>query len=263
MKPSERLALAVRNAIAEQSKKTDKKPTISDKSELSQFLRNAKKDLNESVSPVVWHFCWFDAISSILRTDILRFSLSEVDRNEHPGVTGYRKKTPYYLCTTRSKSSHEGYSRLVSHDNRDGYARIQLDGNALNTICHGKATDYFGTRDDKDFFGKRAVQKRAENGTLGPVSDYKKVGSLIDNEKEDTVWYRYPQLPNAHKYIQRVDVLIPNKESMKENMSLCYVLKRNADRRGIPIYFYTDMTEFDRQSDKTFTPQVPPSESRS
>lgn len=219
--------------------------------------------LNERVSPVVWHFCWFDAISAILRKNEFRLTRSNIDREEHPGVTGYTERSPYYLCTTRSKSSAEGYSRLVSNDNREGYARIQLDGDALNNVCRGKASDYFGTRSDTELMGKRAINKRAENGNLPSVSNYREISSLIDNEKEDTVWYKAATLPNANKYIQRVDILIPTKESMKENETLCYVLKRNAERLGVPIFFYSDISEFDKQSDKIFNPQTPPSLSRS
>lgn len=209
--------------------------------------------INERLSPVVWHFCWFDALSSILRTNSFRLSESHVDRDALPGVTGYSEKRPYYMCTTRSKNSSEGYSKIVSDDNREGYARIQLDGDALNSVVHAKASDYFGSRSDDDIAGKRALYKGIERGHYKgkTVNDIyaKKYSPIQDNEKEDTIWYNQPIIPNANRCIQRIDVLIPTEESMKENAQLFKVLRNNAARLNIPIYFYTNQKDMDLQRD--------------
>lgn len=212
--------------------------------------------LTEMLSPVVWHFCWFDALSSILRTNSFRLSESHVDREALPGVTGYSEKRPYYMCVTRSKNSGEGYSKIVSDDNREGYARIQINGDALNSVVHAKASDYFGNRSDGDIAGKRALYKGIENGhyagkTVRDIQN-KKYGPVQDNEKEDTIWYNKPVIENVNRYIQRIDVLIPTEESMKENASLFGVLYRNAARLNIPIFFYTNMKDMDLQTNNTF-----------
>lgn len=214
--------------------------------------------INERLSPVVWHFCWFDALSSILRSNSFRLSESHVDRDALPGVTGYSEKRPYYMCTTRSKNSGEGYSKIVSDDNREGYARIQLDGDALNSVVHAKASDYFGNRSDDDIAGKRALYKGIERGHYQgkTVNDIyaKKYSPIQDNEKEDTIWFNQPAIPNANKYIQRIDVLIPTEESMKENARLFKTLNNNAARLNIPIYFYTNQKDMDLQRDNQYNP---------
>lgn len=212
--------------------------------------------LTEMLSPVVWHFCWFDALSSILRTNTFRLSESHVDRETLPGVTGYSEKHPYYMCVTRSKNSGEGYSKIVSDDNREGYARIQINGDALNSVVHAKASDYFGNRNDGDIAGKRALYKGIEKGyyagkTVQDIQN-RKYGPVQDNEKEDTIWYYKPVIENVNRYIQRVDILIPTEESMKENASLFNMLSRNANRLGIPLHFYTNIKDMDLQTDNTF-----------
>ena len=142
-----------------------------------------KKQLNEITSPVVWHFCWFDNLLGILQTNSFKLSKSNVDREQFPGVTGFSSKRPYYFCTTRSKSSSDGYSDLVTNDNQEGFARIQFDGNALNNITHSKASDYFGERGEPHH-GKRAFFNAIKNGKKQYLNIHNK-----ENEREDTIWY--------------------------------------------------------------------------
>lgn len=222
---------------------------------LNKIIKEAIKHcLNEMASPVVWHFCWFDNITSILRTNMLKLSLSEINTDKVPGSRGYSNKHPYYLCTTRSKNSFEGYSNIVSNDNREGYARIQLNGDKLNNICHAKASDYFGNREDNMIAGKRALYKGIEQGHYSDkpmAQNYKNIGSIRDNEKEDTIWYYKPYIKNASKYIERVDILVYDEQSFNENKQVLLNIKKYANRLSIPIFFYTNIKDFDMQNNNT------------
>lgn len=214
--------------------------------------------LNERISPVVWHFCDFEAISSILQTNTFHLSESHVDRDELPGVTGHSEKRPYYMCMTRSKNSREGYSRIYSDsDNQEGFARITIDGDALNNISHGKASDYFGSRDDGNIIGKRALYKGIEKGHYNNISQvYKQnYGPIQDNEKEDTVWYNKPEITNANRYIVRVDIFISNQDSLKENWNTFVNQQSWGQKIGVPVYFYTNLKDFDMQNNKCLNPQ--------
>ena len=223
-------------------------------------MNTDKTVLTERLSPVLWHFCWLDSMLNILRTNSFQLSESEVDREALPGVAGWTKRCRWYMCTTRSKTSDEGYSKIVSDDNREGYARIQLDGDALNSVARGKASDYFGKRGEEDVMGKRLLYKNIESGKYNgkTVADVygEKYGPVQDNEKEDTLWYNKNVLPNANKYIQRVDVLIPTQETLRDNLQLFKMIHSAAVYLHIPVFFYTKKKEMDLQTDKTVDIQL-------
>lgn len=214
--------------------------------------------LTERLSSVLWHFCDFEAISAILRTNSFKLSQSNVDREELPGVTGYSDKRNYYMCFTRSRNSKEGYSRIFSDsDNHEGYARITINGDALNNIAHGKASDYFGSRDDEYIDGKRALYKNIEKGKYKSIEQaYKQnYGPVQDNEKEDTLWYDKPEIKNANRYIVRVDIFISTEKSFKENWDIFVSQQSWGQRIGVPVYFYTNLKDFDAQNDRCINPQ--------
>lgn len=104
---------------------------------------------------------------------------------------------------------------LVTDDNQEGFVRLQLNGDKLNNIAHGKASDYFGERDINPHHGKRVFYNAIDNNK----KDYLKVLNK-ENEKEDTLWYYKDTIPNFNKYIQRVDICIPNQQSFNENKQI-------------------------------------------
>lgn len=214
-------------------------------------------ELTESISPIVWHFTDFEAASAILQTNSFRLSQSNVDRDKLPGVTGYSEKRNYYMCMTRSKNSNEGYSKMFSDkDNHDGFVRFQINGSALNNIAHGKASDYFGSRDDKMMMGKRALYRGIERGLSDKTIQQRyqqKYNSIQDNEKEDTVWYNKPTISNANRYISRIDVFIATEQSFKENYGVFQTLQSRAQKLNIPIYFYGNLKDIDLQTNRTVT----------
>ena len=201
-----------------------------------------KEIINEMVSPVIWHFCWLDNLLGILETNSINLGKSEVDRDKLPGVTGYSQKRPYYLCTTRSKLSSDGYSDLVTNDNQEGFVRIQLDGNKLNSIVHAKASDYFGDRNEP-VHGKRAFYNAVEKGQEKYYHVLNK-----ENEREDTIWYHKDKISNINKYIQRIDVCIPNKQSFNVNQEMILNIVNLANGLNIPLFIYNNIRDFDKQN---------------
>lgn len=185
--------------------------------------------LQELASPVLWHFCWLDNLQGILSSNSFKLSQSDVDREVLPGVTGYSSRRNYYFCATRSKNSSEGYSRIVSNDNWEGYARLTLDGDALNSITHTKASDYFGSREG--------------------VSTKATPNSMV--EKEDTIWYNKPEIKNFSKYIKRIDVMIPMRDKLEYPYEGLVEIDEMARRLGIPLFFYRNIPDFDKQNNNT------------
>ena len=219
-----------------------------------------KHTLNELATPRLWHFTYIPQLFMILRDNKFKLTRSHPNHNKQQGITGYSPKRPYYMCATRSKSSFEGYSHLVSNDNLEGYVRIQLDGNALNSIAHVKASDYFGTRYDADEidlpYGKRAMYKSIENGEfmhhgLTLRQAYINSEDNESNEREDTIWYRKEFIPSANKYIERIDVLLKQTEDEPfrkfKYIDVINQIKEQANKLNIPIFFYQTKEDFDKQ----------------
>lgn len=234
---------------------------MQDKILLEMVDKTIKNVINEMVSPVVWHFCWLDNLISILQNNQFQLSKSGVDRDKNPGITGYSNKRQYYMCTTRSKNSKDGYSNIVSNDNQDGYARLTLDGDMLNSVVHAKASDYFGNRsnNEEDLDGKRLFYKDIENKNFQDLKTDNKY-----NEKEDTIWYNKPILPNANKYIKRIDVFVPLKRVEKEgkiktiipNYKTFIAISRKASELNIPIFFYYSSKDFNMQTENTLNQYI-------
>lgn len=213
----------------------------------NEFLNDL---LLEKLSPVLWHFCDFDSMLEILKSNKFKLSESNVDRDEMPGITGYSDKRKFYMCFTRSKNSQEGYSRIYSdEENLDGFVRITVDGDKLNNITRGKSSDYFGSRYD-DVLGKRKLYKNIEKGKYNSIDQIynQKYGPIQDNEKEDTLWYKKPEIIDINKYIKRIDVYISTEKSFNDNLEMFNEMKEKSDMLNIPIFFYNDLKDFDKQN---------------
>ena len=226
---------------------------------ISQLLSENfhKRLLKEIASPIVWHFTYFDALKKILMTNQLKFSRSHANHFKLDGITGFSNKHPYYFCTTRSKSSYDGYSRTLSDDNEEGFVRIQLDGDKLNQICHAKASDYFGTRYKASEvelpYGKRSFYRAIRDGEADyqPISDwYKTSEDNKSNEREDTIWYTKEYLDDANRYIIRIDIYLPNKYILQQDIikRMLYNIYIMTKELNIPLFFYESIEDFDKQT---------------
>lgn len=205
--------------------------------------------ITEIASPVLWHFTTIENLISILEYDAFRLEDARTSYHKQDiMLTGYSSRHPYYFSTTRSKSSHDGYSRSLKHKSDIGCARIQLNGDKLNHIAHIKAADYHGKESTKynDLSLKGHYIENFRKGYY-KMSNIKNDKAYDGTEKEDTVWYRESMLENASKYIQRIDVLLyKNDDSLVEEIEdLCYDL-------NISVYFYDEEEAFNLQSNDYF-----------
>ena len=211
------------------------------------------KLLMEIASPIVWHFTTVEAAISILEND--EFVLSNTDdpdmpwKDQNEKLTGYSEKRPYYFSTTRSKSVYDGYSwNLARQDNMNGLGgvRIQLNGDLLNNTLHAKAANYHGRDNMKNGSSDKGYEADMYANKQASIKNYKtdRIGS--SNEKEDTFWSTKPTIPNAIKYIQRIDILVQRySEEIKQLEELC-------EEYGIPCHLYDDTDAYSIQSKKGF-----------
>ena len=124
----------------------------------------------------------------------------------------YDKKRYFYLSTSRTKNATRSYGSSKE-------VRVSLDGWLLKQRYSGKPINYWMT-------------SKGDSHSLF--------------EFEDRILTYSPYIPNARKYITRVDVFCRREPTTREKY-----LMWNFKGVGIPIFFYNDRNAFSIQSDKT------------
>jgi hypothetical protein len=133
----------------------------------------------EGSSSEVFHKTYLQNILSILKSDEIRLSSvagSGADRDKNAGRM-------FFLSTARSRSST--YFRSVG----DYTVLLTLDGRKLNNLVKSVPVDYWGYQNKLDVNGSDEMEDRF-------VSDKQTI-------------------PNASKYITKIEILLPNKREKK------------------------------------------------
>lgn len=178
--------------------------------------------LTESVSRVVYHFTSIKTLIDILRRDEFFLTMAT---NKSDSID---KKRLFYLSTQRTRSSQIGYGYNSRHSN----VRIELDGDALNQRYAGKSYDYW-------YMGT-GQGERAKN-------DYHRSSF----EFEDRILSNDPVIPNARKYIKRVDILLNGRfENEVELASMALYMLREK------VFVYDNIRDFNAQTDNTVNDKI-------
>jgi len=160
--------------------------------------------INEAASPVLYHFTWERSLSNILKTNKLYLTSSVGSRANEYG------NKPYYISFSRSKSIKQGYGTKFTNP---GSIRIRVDGNKLNHNYKTISIDYW--------------QYPREKGFMGGIGD----------EMEDRVVSDNDAIDNANKYIESIDIYVPDDGISADIID-------NAKKLGIKLYFYDNEKDF-------------------
>ena len=192
-----------------------------------------KQTLNERVSSIVYHFCGPASCLGICEDNA--FVLSSILRGTADGDIN---KGRYYLSTTRQKSGKLGYSQSKN-------VRITLDGDALNQRYSGGPVDYWGTSMGKQFY----MQQGAESGHYNP--------NQSRTEAEDRIFSNDPIIPNANKYIKRIDICIQKDRNGEYNQyglgCVQQILRTDFRDR---VFVYDNEVDYERQSENIVNSQI-------
>jgi hypothetical protein len=203
------------------------------------YIKESKEHLlTEGLSNILYHFTSLNHGYKICKDDKIYLQSAYAKDADN-----YDRKRKFYLSCTRIGNSQFGYSKKFSQ----GGVRIVLDGSALATKYKGKQVNYWGGGTFTDKYG---YTKQAElNGNAAPndkahvfwLNRWKKehpnaseeeiqnwinhnfyddVQHHISNESEDRIFSYEPMIPNAHRYIKSVDVLIVDFEKDPNKMAL-------------------------------------------
>lgn len=204
------------------------------------MLRNDIKNIiKESITPIIYHFSKINKVINILENNnfILRLALE--------GNKPINKNKFFFLSTTRIKNSNIGFPATMAK--YDSLVRLELNGQKLNNNYKSIPVSYWNpSRDINDPEYKHYTNNKYSKEFYQNFNKH--------DENEDRIIHDKKYIPNANKYITKIDVFV--NEVDINNQELQY-LKFLADQLNIPIYFYDDLKYFDHQTTK-YSFQVQP-----
>lgn len=165
------------------------------------------KELFEGISPVVFYARGVISALDILSSNTIRMSPTFTKGMEaHP-------KYNYYLSTSRTRTGK------YHADNMNYSVLFELDGRSLSNTMAGSPVDYWG----EDF-------RKASGGAY---------------EQEDRIFSNSPEIKNAIKYINRIDILLgairhDRDKSNKDVRKIVMIAKS----RNIPVRLYDNKREW-------------------
>ncbi len=152
--------------------------------------------LKEFVTRKCYHFCEIDTLKKILNNNQFVLRTNIVSQSEH----WYQPNRRFFMSVTRNGNPLEGYSQLFFGGN--GFARIELDGDALNYNYRARPINYFARGSEDEIYGPSDRQYKSPKSTSKISRGYQ-----TDVENEDRIFSSRPNIPNADRYIVRIDIV--------------------------------------------------------
>jgi|TARA_R110000824_G_scaffold392347_1_gene590723 hypothetical protein len=165
--------------------------------------------LDEGLSPILYHFTHVGRILNIIEQD--KFVLRPYVGNKAEMEIGKNKKL-FFLSTTRSKRG--GYTTAT-----ENYGVFTLDGRKLAQKYKGSPIEYWGPD------SRNADPERRST------------------EMEDRLYGDKPSIPNAHKYIKEINVMVGDEQNDQQNRRIRQLMLASKKRK-IPIFFYANANDF-------------------
>ena len=187
-----------------------------------------KKNLNESISSIVYHFTSIDACIDILESNKFFLTLSYGNKDEE----GHDNRL-FYMSTTRQANGYLGYQNYMDYS-----TRICLDGDKLNNNYKGAPFNYFRKQGKQKHIGSK-------------LHDFSYQQRSSFDESEDRVWSYSPTINNAKKYIKEIDVYADNTDMIKKLSSFA---------NEVTINLYNDPYDFKMKNKKFTVLEYSPSE---
>lgn len=201
-------------------------------------MAERKQALNERVSNIVYHFCSTNACLGICTDNA--FVLSSILRGSADGDVN---KSRYYLSLTRQRTGKIGFSQSRN-------VRITLDGDALNQRYKGGPVDYWG-----DSMGKRFYYRDAANH-YGHIDTHQS-----RTENEDRIFSKKPMIPDADRYIRRIDILLSrDKNGEFKTFELGCVQRILRTSLRDMVFVYESQNDFEYQTENTINQNIIQSE---
>ena len=199
--------------------------------------------LNEMLSSKCYHFTTLDGLLRILKTNTFLLKTDVVSDTEHwEDKPRYR----FFMSTTRVRDGRFGYNHFINEN--EMLVRITLNGDLLNANYRGKPVNW-QMHSDK-IRGYIPNLRSAKSIKLSSMynSDGRRAQIQPFVENEDRIYSNKPNIPNADRYIERIDVLTYLSNDFVDIDTQAMDILQNIPSRFRNItHIYTTMKDFNRQ----------------
>lgn len=210
--------------------------------------------INESLTPIVYHFCDLSALWGICVQNKFILTSSNTNQSDRRMSKKGEYVYPYYMCFSRTKSPDIGYTlqRVTSTQSwKSCLVRIEIDGSKLNNLYKSQPVNYFIDNDDDKI--------HPYTKGLNPTVDYKQIARQQMYEYEDRLLCKKPFIGDANQYIKRIDILtrpdvLQNKLYGRIVSSISHIVQNNTSVDGSKIFLFTDKNAFKRMDDSKAIP---------
>jgi hypothetical protein len=174
-----------------------------------------KRIISEAISDREFHYLMLNRLCDMIESNSLHLSSAEEDN-----LNGKK-----FMSLTRNRSNQQGFQYGVydqtEYESKKNYARIEFDGRTLQNIRGSKIEPYDylyhePTYDEHDpMNGKQLHQSEYDNDDWAEYDDNDpfNLKRQFYSQAEDRLTADEETIPNALKYVTKVDVMIRNKDS--------------------------------------------------
>lgn len=187
--------------------------TLSDLQEM--IYTTCHKLISEAISDREFHYTMLNRLCDMIETNTLHLSSAEEE------TIGGKK----FMSLTRNRSNQQGFQYgtydQTEYESKKNYARVEFDGRALQNIRGSKIKPYDylyhePTYDEHDAMnGKQLHQSEYDNNDWADYNDDDAYGlkRQFYSQAEDRLFADDETIPDAFKYITKIDVMIRNQNS--------------------------------------------------
>lgn len=173
----------------------------------------------ERLSSKLYHFTDIENLIDII-DDNWNFRLSKSSNDYDDNIFSNKE---YFISFTRQKDYRIGFPAAVFDSIM---VRIEFNGDLLNNNFEGRAIDYYNGSKHR-YFNKKKIDK-----------------VQWENESEDRLFSNKPIIEKINKYINRIDILIFDKEELEYYLDDLITILRNCNK----VFIYKNGNDFIRQN---------------
>ena len=198
--------------------------------------------LNEMLSSKCYHFTTLDGLLRILKTNTFLLKTDVVSDTEH---WEDKPRHRFFMSTTRVRDGRFGYNRFINKNSM--LVRITLNGDLLNTNYKGKPINWqMHNEKTKGYESNLRYAISSKSRAMYNNPDWKNAQIQPFVENEDRIYSNKPSIPNADRYIERIDILTYDTTTYIDAQARDILQNIPSNFRNI-THIYTTMKDFNKQ----------------
>ena len=200
--------------------------------------------LNEMLSSKCYHFTTLNGLLRILKTNSFLLKTDVVSDTEH---WADKPRHRFFMSTTRVRNGKYGYNHFIKKE--DMLVRITLNGDLLNANYRGMPINWqMHSEKTRGYEPNLRSAESSKSRAMYNNPDWRLAQIQPFVENEDRIFSSKPTIPNADRYIERIDILTYiSKDFVDIDSQALDILQDIPSRFRNITRIYTTMKDFNRQ----------------